>query len=144
MMICMCTFFVGCKNSKAEKEPVKVQLTTENYKEYLSIFEGAATYNTSKKYDSLLGIYKYSGSANATIEISSMDSNNNFENVIVEFKILAWGDRSYDYELKLNTKGEAKKNISTTVSDSFSDPSGTLSDYILRIESISGYVLTYN
>ncbi len=138
----MAIFAVGML-ACGSNEKNKVELTLENYQEYLSIYEGTPTYNTSKQYDSNLGIYRYNGNASAIIEVSSMNQQNDFENVVIEFTIIGWGGVC-DYELKLNAKGEAKKNISTTVSNTLRDPSSDLSSYVFRINSISGYVITYN
>ncbi len=138
IMLSISFTFIGCRS---ENKTQKIELTKENYQEYLSIYEGAATFNTNKKYDSLLGIYKYNGSAHATIEISSMDSNNDFENAIINFEIIAWGyNLDNTYEIKLSAQGEGRKQISTYVNNSYSEPD--LSSYILRVTSISGYVIT--
>ncbi len=129
---CLCCGFLACEKKKV----TKVELTLENYEEYITIYEGSVTYTL----EYLQNVQKYVGSAEATLEISSMNTDYEFEGVEIQIETrwYKWhAFQRFPETVKLNNEGSAKKKIEVD-SPSIS-PMGE-PEYELFIIDVKGYV----
>lgn len=106
----------GCGSSEKSKEPVKIELTKDNFETYFTVDANLSDFSSQLK--SSIGIKSYEGYANLKVTITPKKEIKT-ENVVVKGKItlgsLCWaGNKEYfDMTLKLNGEAEYTRNITS-------------------------------
>lgn len=136
VLIIPLVFICGCSNNNPEPEPTKIQLTTDNYSDYISL---------SLVYDEFI-VYNNSSYCVATVKTFSAKDSLVFNNVKIEFTISHDNWRTYGPALngniiqaELSYSGISESSMSLWHEDTvIAPPSSHISD--ITIVSISGDV----
>lgn len=113
VIICGILALTGC----GKKEPVKVELTKDNFEDYFSVSAQVSDFTTEEK-ETIIGT-DYIGHANLKINVNSKKEIT-AENVVISGQVtytgLCWASNYDSFEVTINKDGEGEtiKSITTT------------------------------